>query len=219
MICPKCGSNVLDGSAFCENCGASLAEASVATATAAAASVAAAAAAADQTVAKAAAAPAASQYAQYSQGGPSVHYSSQQAYNQGKAPGYTAQQASYQQQSYQQTYQQQYQQQQQAAAAQKVYAQTTGTSRALAMSTYWGLLPLIFAWVVGDKDTDTFLRHHLNQALVLFIATLISSFLAVFIIGGLLAIVCLVFIIMGTIQAYHGEMTELPLIGKIKILK
>lgn len=216
MNCPKCGNPVIEGSAFCENCGASLAAPSVETATAAAVSMAAAAAAADQTVAGAApAAPAAGQYAQYSQNGPSVHYSSQQAYNQGKTPGYTAQQPNYQQ--YQQpNAQQQYQQPQ---AAQKIYAPTTGTSRALAMSVYWGLLPLIFAWVVGDKDTDPFLKHHLNQGLVLLIAGLISGFLAFVIIGGLLAIAVLVFMVMGTLQAYHGEVTELPFIGKIKILK
>ena len=233
MNCPKCGASVADGSAFCEVCGAPLAAAPAATpveaATAAAASVAAAAAATDQTV------PGATQYVSphaqqaspyakngpstyYSsagQGGPSTHYSSQQDYNQGKAPGYTAQQQSYQQQSYQQ----QQQQYQQAAATQKTYAYTTGTSRALAMSVYWGLFPLIFAWAVADKDTDPFIRHHLNQGLVIFIGGIISAILAFVIIGGIIAIYLFVMMIMGTIQAYHGEVTELPLVGKIKILK
>ena len=107
----------------------------------------------------------------------------------------------------------------QPAANQKVYAQTTGTSRALAMSVYWGLLPLIFAACVADKDTDPFIKHHLNQALVIFIGSIIAAFLSIILIGGILAIFLLVVGIMGTVQAYHGELTELPLIGKMKLIK
>lgn len=205
MICPKCGSSVPDGSSFCENCGASLAQPSVASVSAAAATMAAAAAAADQTAAAADAAPA-TDYAQYAKGAPSTHYSSQQAYNQGKEPGYTAQQPSGQQQ----------QSQQPKPAAQKIYAATTGTTRAAAMATYWGLLPLIFVWAVGDKDADPFIRHHLNQALVCLIGMLCS---VIPFIGWIVSIVALVLAVMGTIQAYHGEITPLPLIGTLKILK
>lgn len=102
---------------------------------------------------------------------------------------------------------------------QKVYAQTTGVSRALAMSAYWGLLPLIFTWAVGDKDNDPFIRHHLNQALVILIGSLIAGVLSLIVIGFILAIYLLVVTIIGTVNAYNSEMTELPLIGKIKILK
>ena len=108
---------------------------------------------------------------------------------------------------------------QQPTATQKVYAQTTGNTRALAMGVYWGLLPLIFAIVAGDKDTDPFLKHHLNQALVILIGSIICSFLTVIIIGFIGLIFLFVMGIMGTIQAYHSEMTELPLIGKMKLIK
>ena len=129
------------------------------------------------------------------------------------------QQPTYQQQP-QQAYQQQaYQQQPYQQAAYQQYVPISGTSRALAMSAYWGLLPLIFAWTVGDKDTDLFLRHHLNQALVILIGVLIGCILAIILIGGIIALYLFVMIIMGTVHAYHGEMTELPLVGKIKILK
>ena len=127
----------------------------------------------------------------------------------------------YQQQGYGQA-QNEYQQagyQQQPAGTQKMYAETTGTSRALAMSTYWGLLPLIFAYAVGDKDSDPFIRTHVNNALVLFIGGVISSFLMILIIGFLLLIFLFVMTIMGTVRAYNGEITPLPLIGNIKILK
>ena len=125
----------------------------------------------------------------------------------------------YQQPTYQQQPQQAYQQQAYQQAAYQQYVPISGTSRALAMSAYWGLLPLIFAWTVGDKDTDLFLRHHLNQALVILIGELISCVLAIILIGGIIALYLFVMTIMGTVQAYHGEMTELPLVGKIKILK
>jgi uncharacterized membrane protein len=89
----------------------------------------------------------------------------------------------------------------------------------MAMSMYWGLLPLVFAAMIADKDTDPFIKHHLNQALVIFIGSLIAALLSIIIIGGILGIYLLVMIIMATVHAYHGEMTELPLIGKIKIIK
>ncbi|MBQ9068407.1 MAG: zinc-ribbon domain-containing protein, partial [Eggerthellaceae bacterium] len=106
-------------------------------------------------------------------------------------------------QPFQQPYdQQQYQQQQpygQApAASQKVYANTTGTSRALAMCVYWGLLPLIFAYVVGDKDSDIFLRTHLNNGLVILIGGFISGLLMFLIIGFVGLIFLMVMSIMGT---------------------
>ena len=87
------------------------------------------------------------------------------------------------------------------------------------MSAYWGLLPLIFAVVAGEKDTDPFLKHHLNQALVIVIGSIICAFLAVIVIGFIGLIFLFVMEIMGTIQAYHSEMTELPLIGKLKLIK
>ena len=125
--------------------------------------------------------------------------------------------------SYQQNF---YNQKEQAPQGQPMYQQPAAprvfpqpaTKRALAMCVYWGLLPLIFGFAVRDKS-DEFITFHLNQALVCFLGAIISGFLAFVLIGGLLAIYILVMMIMGTVSAYNGEMKELPLIGKIKLVK
>lgn len=95
-----------------------------------------------------------------------------------------------------------------------------GNSRALAMMFYWsGIIGLIMGLIVCDKDKDPFIRHHLNQAVVLLIAYLICSLLAFVLVGYVLMIVLLVFQIMATVEAYNGTMGEMPLLGKLKIWK
>ena len=81
-----------------------------------------------------------------------------------------------------------------------------------------GLLGIIFALIVRDEN-DEFITHHLNNNVVLLIGFLISAFLSIVLIGGLLAIYLIVMMIMGIISAYNGDMKELPLIGKIRIIK
>ena len=162
MYCTKCGSQVLDGSVACTNCGATMGGV------------------------------AAAQFA--------------------SAPYQESAQA-----SYQQPLQQAYQQGSYAAAGS--YVETTGVERALAMSVYWGLLPLIFCWVVADEEAGPYVRHHLNQALVLAIGFVISWALSIVVIGFLLGIALFVLTIIGTVEASRGETTGLPLLGKIKILK
>ena len=107
----------------------------------------------------------------------------------------------------------------QPMASQKALTTATGNQRALAMCVYWGLLPLIFCWAVSDSEHDPFVRHHLNQALVLTIGIFISLVLTVVLVGSLLGMFIFVMSIIGTVNASHGEMAELPLIGKIKLLK
>ena len=88
------------------------------------------------------------------------------------------------------------------------------------MMFYWsGIIGLIMGLIVCDKDKDPFIRHHLNQAVVLLIAYLICSVLAFVLIGYVLMIVLLVFQIMATVEAYNGTMGEMPLLGKLKIWK
>ena len=212
MNCPQCNAEIRDGSVFCPQCGAPT---SSTPAPADLGAVNAGQPAYNQhaTSQPSPAAPVVPPAASYQQP------AGNQAYDAYQQPGQNQAQGAYQQQ-YQQPFQQPGQAAyQQPASGQKVYAETTGTSRALAMCAYWGLLPLIFAYVVGDKDTDPFIRHHVNDALVLFIGGIISSFLMLLIIGFIAIIFLFVMVIMGTVRAYHGEITPLPLISSIKILK
>lgn len=76
-------------------------------------------------------------------------------------------------------------------------------------------------WLVGllaAKD-DPDVKFHVNQGIILTIAWFIASMLAFLIIGLILYIPLTIFAIMGIISAAKGEQKELPLIGKIKIIK
>lgn len=72
---------------------------------------------------------------------------------------------------------------------------------------------LIVAFCAGDKEGAKF---HLNQALVIFLFSLLSLIPCVGWIWGIFMLVCW---IMGLIAAINQEEKEVPLIGKIRILK
>ena len=78
----------------------------------------------------------------------------------------------------------------------------------------------IIAYLAGDKEGAKF---HLNQALVLWIASIVLSILSyiplIGIIPAILGIVVFIFWIMGLVNAIKGEEKPLPIIGGIKILK
>lgn len=71
----------------------------------------------------------------------------------------------------------------------------------------------LIALLAGDKEGAKF---HLNQALVLWLFSLISIIPCVGWIWGIFIIVCW---FIGFIGAINGEEKEVPLIGGIKILK
>lgn len=80
---------------------------------------------------------------------------------------------------------------------------------------------LLIAFCAGDREGAKF---HLNQSLVIVISSLILGVLACIpVIGWIVSVVgeifLLVCIVMGIISAANDEEKELPLIGKIKILK
>ncbi len=81
------------------------------------------------------------------------------------------------------------------------------------LSYFWilWLIPLLAA-----KESK-FARFHANQGLILFIASIICGIVPI--LGWLLSIVVLVFAIMGIIAAAQGQAKDLPLIGKIKLIK
>lgn len=86
-------------------------------------------------------------------------------------------------------------------------AKTTGI---VAYLTWIGLLIAVLA---GDKEGAKF---HVNQALVIFLFSLLSLIPCI---GWIWAIFMLVCWIMGLIAAINQEEKEVPLIGKIRILK
>jgi len=91
--------------------------------------------------------------------------------------------------------------------------------------SYITFIGWLVAYLAGDKEGAKF---HLNQSLVIWIGYLIvivAGFVLAFIpvLGWLVAWAAYVFLfvmwIMGLIAAINQEEKELPLIGKIKLLK
>ena len=107
------------------------------------------------------------------------------------------------------------------------------SNKVLAVLAYLGLLVLVPIFAAKDSK---FARFHANQGLVLFLAEIIYGFvvsilttvlfLISWVIGvlvsfvlNLLWLVFLAFVIMGIVYAATGKAKELPIIGKIRILK
>lgn len=92
--------------------------------------------------------------------------------------------------------------------------------------SYIAIIGWIIAFLAGDKEGAKF---HLNQSLVINLASLINSLILSRILGiipflgGLvsfvISIVILVLWILGLVAAIKEEQKEVPLLGKIKILK
>ncbi|MGN1120501.1 MAG: DUF4870 domain-containing protein [Oscillospiraceae bacterium] len=94
----------------------------------------------------------------------------------------------------------------------------TKTTGIVAYLTWIGLL---IAFLAGDKEGAKF---HINQSLVLVLANVVIGIVAVIpvigwivgSVGGIFVFVCW---IIGLIGAINGEEKEVPLLGKIKIIK
>ena len=84
---------------------------------------------------------------------------------------------------------------------------------------YLSWIGLIIAFLAGDKEGAKF---HINQALVIMLFSLVSflSFIPVVgILVGIWSIFMVVCWILGLVAAIKQEEKEVPLIGKIRILK
>lgn len=86
---------------------------------------------------------------------------------------------------------------------------------------YFGIVLWLIAFLAGDKEGA---KVHLNQGLVLFLCNVVLGVIAIIpVVGTIIAcigyIVVFVFAIMGIVYACKGEDKELPLIGKIHLLK
>ncbi len=86
----------------------------------------------------------------------------------------------------------------------------TKTTSIIGYLTWVGWL---IAFFTGDKEGAKF---HLNQALVILLFSLVSIIPCIGWLWGIFMIVCW---IMGFIAAINQEEKEVPLIGKIRILK
>ncbi len=84
---------------------------------------------------------------------------------------------------------------------------------------YISWIGLIIALVAGDKEGAKF---HINQALVIMLFSLVSLLSFIPIVGiltGIWSIFMMVCWILGLVAAIKQEEKEVPLIGKIRILK
>lgn len=145
-------------------------------------------------------------------------YQAQQGYQQGY------------QQNYQQGYQQPYQSpmggyQQPAPVSTAMYPASgipESKYKGFAALLYWtsilGILLGIFYLCTNDKE-DEFMKHHVNQALALFFASIICSLLVFIFIGTFLLIAVFVFQIMATVKAVHGQIDPVPIVGNYKFIK
>ena len=87
---------------------------------------------------------------------------------------------------------------------------------------YFTWIGFMIAFIMGDKN-DPFVRHHLNQALVIDLAGMIAGVFAVIpligaLIAGVVNIAGFVFDVMGAMSAYNGRTDSLPFIGDIHII-
>ncbi|MGN1111095.1 MAG: hypothetical protein ACI4QY_05530 [Oscillospiraceae bacterium] len=87
----------------------------------------------------------------------------------------------------------------------------TKTTGIVAYLTWIGLL---IAFLAGDKEGAKF---HLNQGLVLVIASIVCGIIPF--LGWAAEIFVFVCWIIGFVGAIQGEEKEMPLLGKIKIIK
>lgn len=101
-------------------------------------------------------------------------------------------------------------------------------NKVMAILAYLSWLVLIPIFCAKESK---FARFHVNQGLVLaiveFVCMVVLNILAgipligwIFsVVGGLLSLVCLIFSILGIINAANGKAKELPIIGGIRLFK
>ena len=95
-------------------------------------------------------------------------------------------------------------------------------SRAAAIAAYITWIGFIIAMVIGDRS-DRYVAHHMNQALVINILSIVGGVLAVLplvggVIGWLVSVGTFVFWIMGIYRAFTGSVEPLPFIGDIHLI-
>lgn len=94
-------------------------------------------------------------------------------------------------------------------------------NKLMSVIAYLGVLVMIPLFIARESP---YARYHTNQGLVLFLFSLLSyaaGFIPYigWIIGAVISTFDLLLLIVGVLNAIKGEAKELPIIGKIKILK
>ena len=97
-----------------------------------------------------------------------------------------------------------------------------GNNKTAAIAAYITWIGFIIAICIGDRS-DRYVAHHLNQALVINIASVLGGVLGVRpLVGNLAAsivsVAVLVFWIMGIYRAAIGSTEPLPFIGDIHLI-
>ena len=97
-----------------------------------------------------------------------------------------------------------------------------GNNKTAAIAAYITWMGFIIAICIGDRS-DRYVAHHLNQALVINIASVLGGVLGVIpLVGNLAAsvvsVAVLVFWIMGIYRAATGSTEPLPFIGDIHLI-
>ena len=126
----------------------------------------------------------------------------------------TQQQNNFQQNSYQQNnFQQNTQQGPGRPSSNAVLPPRLGC----AIAYFFSLLGCIVLYFLGDREDD-FVRHHLNQAIVLGVLQVLIRVLKL---GGLLGSLLSLFVLFGWVVGMYGSVsgkkTEIPLISQVKI--
>ena len=96
------------------------------------------------------------------------------------------------------------------------------TKKATGIVAYVTIIGWLVAFLAGDREGN---KVHLNQGLILGLSLIISGIIGqipifgLWIFGCILWVATIVFDIIGIVYAATDNDNELPLIGKIKILK
>ena len=88
--------------------------------------------------------------------------------------------------------------------------------KSMAIVAYFTWIGFVIA-LVSESKNSTFTKFHLNQSLVLHIASIAVSMIPK--VGSALSAVVFVFWILGFISACQGEMKALPVISDIQLIK
>lgn len=97
--------------------------------------------------------------------------------------------------------------------------QTQGNAKLYGILAYIGILWLVGMFVQPEKD-DPFVRFHVNQGIILFIAAIIVNILvSIWGLFAILNIAIVVLFIIGIINVCQGNMKPLPLIGNFVLYR